>query len=82
MNWKRHNTSFGTKLGRCGATGKVIFRTEGAAKKRVKEILMGETDRCDGYLRAFQCNRCGFWHLTSKHNERIQYQPDNQLQLS
>ena len=69
MNWKRQNTSFGTKLGRCGATGKAIFRTEGAAKMRIKEILNGETNRCNGYLRAFPCIRCGYWHLTSKPNE-------------
>ena len=71
MNWKRPEHKFGNKLGRCGATGKVIFRTEGAAKKRVKEILMGETNRCHGYLRAFPCGMCGFWHLTSAHSDPI-----------
>lgn len=69
MNYKHHEQP-STKLGRCGATGKVIFRTEGAAKKRIKEILTEETNRCNGYLRAFPCNRCGYWHLTSKPNER------------
>jgi hypothetical protein len=70
MNYKRHTTPSASKWGRCGATGKVIFRTEGGAKKRIKEILSEETNRCNGYLRAFQCHRCGFWHVTSKPNER------------
>jgi len=76
MNYKRHEQPSSSKLGRCGATGKVIFRTEGAAKKRVKEILMEETNRCNGYLRAFPCGRCGYWHLTSKPNE---YRPKSDL---
>lgn len=71
MNYKRHSTPTNNKLGRCGATGKVIFRSEGAAKKRVKEILLGETNRCHGYLRAFPCPMCGFWHLTSKHSDPL-----------
>ncbi len=78
MNWKRHNTKFGTKLGRCGVTGKAIFRTEGAAKKRIKEIINDENNRCNGYLRAFQCHRCGFWHLTSKANTH--YEDRNETQ--
>lgn len=65
MNYKKHVTKFNSKLGKCGATGKVIFRTEGAAKKRIKEILTGETNRCNNYLRAFHCFRCSYWHLTS-----------------
>lgn len=72
MNYKRHFTPTNNKLGRCGATGKVIFRTEGAAKKRVKEILTEESNRCNDYLRAFICPRCGYWHLTSKPNEYLQ----------
>ena len=81
MNYKRHFTPTNNKLGRCGATGKVIFRTEGAAKKRIKEILTDETNRCNDYLRAFSCLRCGYWHLTSKPNERIQNQPINTYDL-
>lgn len=75
MKWKRHNTAIGSKLGRCGATGKAIFRTEGAAKKRIEEILSQETNRCNGYLRAFPCIRCGYWHLTSKIDEYATKQP-------
>ena len=65
MNWKRHESAFASKLGKCGATGKVIFRTEAAAKKRIKEILSEDFNRCNNYLRAFPCIRCGYWHLTS-----------------
>jgi hypothetical protein len=72
MNYKRHSTPINTKLGRCGANGKVIFRTEGAAKKRIKEILLEESNRCNNYMRAFPCNHCGYWHLTSQPS---QYQP-------
>ena len=72
MKWKRHDSPVASKYGRCGATGKVIFRTEGAAKKRIKEILTEETNRCHDYMRAFQCLRCGFWHLTSA---TYQYKP-------
>lgn len=70
MKYKRPETK--NKLGRCGANGKVIFRTEAAAKKRVKEILAEETlrnNRC-GYMRAFHCFRCGFWHLTSAPSDK------------
>lgn len=77
MNYKRHTNSFGTKLGRCGVTGKVIFRTEGAAKQRIKEILSEETNRANNYLRAFQCNRCGYWHLTSKQNQKCNSIPNS-----
>ncbi len=70
MKYKRHTTPSSSKYGRCGATGKVIFRTEGGAKKRIKEILTEESNRCNGYMRAFPCNRCGFWHVTSKSNDR------------
>jgi hypothetical protein len=69
MKWKRPDNAFATKLGRCGATGKVIFRTEGSAKKRIKEILTAETNRCHDYMRAFPCIRCGYWHLTSAPNQ-------------
>lgn len=75
MNYKRH-VAPNSKLGRCGATGKVIFRTEGAAKKRIKEILLGESNRCHDYMRAFRCWRCGYWHLTSKVSERTYPQPE------
>ena len=51
--------------------------TVGAAKKRIKEILTAESNRCNGYLRAFPCNRCGFWHVTSKLNDQHQYQYEN-----
>ena len=83
MNYKRHENTFGTKLGRCGVTGKVIFRTEGAAKKRIKEILNENTNRANDYLRAFPCVRCGYWHLTSKPNDRFyrQLQIEGQKQI-
>jgi len=77
MNYKRpEKKGSSSKLGRCGATGKVIFRTEGAAKYRIKEILSGETNRCHDYMRAFQCSRCGYWHLTSA---PLQYKPKQEI---
>lgn len=84
MNYKRYTHPSASKYGRCGATGKVIFRTEGGAKKRIKEILSEESNRCNGYLRAFPCNRCGFWHVTSKPNDRYykvqQFQEQERVQ--
>ena len=80
MNYKRPVNNFSSKLGRCGATSKVIFRTEGSAQKRIKEILTQETNRCHNYLRAFPCQMCGFWHLTSKSNQ-YQPQPINEYDL-
>lgn len=82
MKYKRHSTPSSSKYGRCGATGKVIFRTEGVAKKRIKEILTEGSNRCNGYMRAFPCNRCGFWHVTSKLNDHkpndFNYDPPKQ----
>jgi hypothetical protein len=52
-------------LPRCGATGKVAFRTEGAAYQRAGEILDSTEARTE-HLRAYQCRFCGQWHITSQ----------------
>jgi len=54
--------------GRCGRTGKVIFRTEKGALNRGYEILDGDTYRREStnQFRAYVCEFCGFYHLTGK----------------
>ena len=49
---------------RCGATRKVLFNSHEAAMLRAGEILDGESDAT--WLRAYRCQFCGGWHLTSK----------------
>mgnify|MGYP001608149830 CR=1 FL=1 len=50
---------------RCGPTSKVIFKSYNAAIFRAEEILKSESSRSN-YFRAYKCEYCGFWHLTSK----------------
>lgn len=53
---------------RCGVTGKVIFKSHKAALIRAGEILEQESNRkkCPTSWRTYQCEYCGFYHITSK----------------
>ena len=44
---------------RCGATGKIIFKSHESGVERGTAI-MPEGFRC------YKCNYCGLWHLTTK----------------
>lgn len=46
---------------------KVYFLTRQDAQKRLKTIQMNEPDISDKKpVRSYECEKCGFWHLTSK----------------
>lgn len=53
---------------RCGVTGKIIFKTHAGALNRGGEILTGDSNRkfTPKSFRAYQCEYCGFFHLTGK----------------
>ncbi|MDE2097579.1 MAG: hypothetical protein KGL39_10060 [Patescibacteria group bacterium] len=52
-------------IGRCGKTGKAMFRTHNAAMLRASEIM--ENDDCNAtQFRAYRCLFCGSYHLTSQ----------------
>lgn len=54
---------------RCGVTGKVIFKSHKAALIRAGEILTNdESNRryTPKEFRTYQCEYCGFWHITGK----------------
>jgi hypothetical protein len=50
---------------RCGPTRKVRFASHEAAFSRAGEILDRNNPRTAGF-RAYQCNHCLGWHLTSQ----------------
>jgi hypothetical protein len=54
---------------RCPATGKVAYVNEAAAMEIVERSWMDPnwvSHHGHPATRAFECDRCGFWHLTSK----------------
>jgi predicted RNase H-like nuclease len=53
---------------RCGATRKVIFKTERGALNRAVEIFNEDTNRkaTTDQFRAYVCEYCGKYHLTTK----------------
>jgi hypothetical protein len=62
MSFQEHKPS--KKLGRCGATKKVCFKSIDAALSRAADIMESGKARCRG-MRGFKCSSCGFYHLTS-----------------
>jgi hypothetical protein len=53
----------------CGPTRKVRYRSEGAAEARLDELrVMGRVglDLHRREARAYECIKCGGWHLTSQ----------------
>lgn len=50
---------------RCGATRKVCFKSHAAAMARACEILGGDDPRAMQF-RAYRCEYCGLFHITSK----------------
>lgn len=55
----------------CGPTGKVCFKSEGAALQRSNEFNECEQKT----FRVYHCSYCGKFHLTSK--EKIDFQQQN-----
>jgi len=49
---------------KCGATGKIMFKTHEAALERAAEI-MGQ-DQTASLKRAYKCQYCGKYHITSQ----------------
>jgi hypothetical protein len=60
---------------RCGPTGKIIFKTHTGALIRAGEILENKGNRryTPNEFRAYQCEFCGFYHLTGKQLRDPQY---------
>jgi len=53
---------------RCKATGKVAFRDEDDADA----ALEARKDGARGETRAYPCDHCGGWHLTSQDWRRVE----------
>lgn len=49
---------------KCGHTGKVCFKSHQHAMHRAMTILSNMAG--NGQFRAYECQWCGLWHLTSK----------------
>lgn len=49
---------------------KVYFLSRKEANKRLKDIIMNGEMYADGKkpVRSYECDKCGFWHLTSQEN--------------
>lgn len=69
-------------MGKCEATGKVIFETEGLANERLKQIKshnkISTTKRSKGrskIKRIYYCEHCNGYHFTSYDK----YNPNNEL---
>lgn len=52
------------KIGRCGPTGKVRYESHDAAFDGAYRLLEAKPQVKE--LRAYRCNLCAGWHLTSK----------------
>lgn len=55
---------------RCGPTGKAIFKSLRSAMDRAEEIRV-ESSNSVRFKRAYRCDFCGWYHLTSKPARKI-----------
>lgn len=53
------------RLPRCGPTGKVRYKSQGAAREALKALRrLRKTEPIHEERRAYRCWGCGGWHLT------------------
>jgi hypothetical protein len=77
MSWRRNKWAKWKqnpgRVDRCGATRKVCFRSHDAALQRCGELQchaveVGQIERRAVPQRAYRCQLCGFYHISSTPN--------------
>jgi len=66
MSRRRRRRGYRDTIDRCGPTGKRRYRSEGAARHALTALAPIRPDPEHREQRAYPCNGCGGWHLTSQ----------------